>query len=76
MGDCGPEWWSRKWKWERKKKVFVHVQGSGDAGMHAILYNVTRLTSMGEGLGNLNPHESIQEAPFQPYELSSGKRIL
>jgi hypothetical protein len=37
---------------------------------------VTRLTSMGEGLGNLNPHESIQEGPFQPYELSSGKRIL
>ena len=63
----------------KEKKVFVHVQGGGDAGMHAILYGdtvVTRLTRMGEGLGNLNPHESIQEGPFQPYELSSGKRIL
>jgi hypothetical protein len=61
---------------EKKSFCTCSVRGPEMQACMPYFTTVTRLTSMGEGLGNLNPHESIQEAPFQPYELSSGKRIL
>jgi hypothetical protein len=50
--------------YEREKIVFIHGQGCRHARMHAMV--ITRLAGMGEGLGNLNLHGSIQEGSFQP----------